>query len=153
MLAPPVVEGEGSSQPSEPQPAPSTAQPRIEEQIPLTESSSPQNTQTPRQALKEVTEVGRAITTAASLDAAQASGSISKTQSIAMSNDALSQEIGSGDRPRCQEAIGVSLLRLGLRGHLNIPMIHLSQEGSCLGTIKDCSRFGDQKVEKEGQKI
>ncbi|GJS78479.1 putative ribonuclease H-like domain-containing protein [Tanacetum coccineum] len=75
--------------------------------------------------------VVRATTTAASLDAAQA----------------------SGDKPRCQEAMGVSLLRLGLRGHLNILMIHLSQEGSCLGTIKDCSRFGDQKAEKEGQKI
>ncbi|GJT48822.1 hypothetical protein Tco_0974979 [Tanacetum coccineum] len=107
MLAPPVVEGEGSGQPSEPQPAPSTAQPRIEEQIPVTESSSPQNTQLPRQALQEDTQfpqtsvpipnvadeavfkewddrVVRATTTAASLDAAQA----------------------SGDRPRCQEAMG-----------------------------------------------
>ncbi|GJU86256.1 putative ribonuclease H-like domain-containing protein [Tanacetum coccineum] len=129
MLAPPVVEGEGSGQPSEPQPAPSTAQPRIEEQIPVTESSSPQNTQSPRQALQEDTQfpqtsvhipnvadeavfkewddrVVRATTTAASLDAAQASGNISKTQSTAMSNDPLSQEIGSGDRPRCQEAMG-----------------------------------------------
>ncbi|GKB38171.1 hypothetical protein Tco_0883113 [Tanacetum coccineum] len=41
MLAPPVVEGEGSGQPSKPQLAPSTTQPRIEEQIPVTESSSP----------------------------------------------------------------------------------------------------------------
>ncbi|GKC54358.1 hypothetical protein Tco_1077103 [Tanacetum coccineum] len=97
--------------------------------------------------------VVRATTTAASLDVAQASGNISKTQSTAMSNDPLSHEIGSGDRPRCQEAMGVSLLRLGLRGHLNIPMIHLSQEGSCLGTIKDCLRFGDSKAEKESQKI
>ncbi|GJY16090.1 putative ribonuclease H-like domain-containing protein [Tanacetum coccineum] len=176
MLAPPVVEGEGSGQPSEPQPAPSTAQPRIEEQIPVTESSSPQNTQSPRQALQEDTQfpqtsvpipnvadeavfkewddrVVRATTTAASLDAAQASGNISKTQSTAMSNDPLSQEISLGDRPRCQEAMGVSLLRLGLRGHLNIPMIHLSQEGSCLGTIKDCLMFSDQKAKKEGQKI
>ncbi|GKF79524.1 hypothetical protein Tco_0235092, partial [Tanacetum coccineum] len=48
--------------------------------------------------------VVRATTTAASLDAAQA----------------------SGDRPRCQEAMGVPLLKLGLRGHLNISMIHLS---------------------------
>ncbi|GKA90714.1 hypothetical protein Tco_0812584 [Tanacetum coccineum] len=56
MLAPPVVEGEGSGQPSEPQPTPSTAQPRIEEQIPVTESSSPQNTQSPRQALQEDTQ-------------------------------------------------------------------------------------------------
>ncbi|GJW35609.1 ribonuclease H-like domain, reverse transcriptase, RNA-dependent DNA polymerase [Tanacetum coccineum] len=50
--------------------------------------------------------VVRATTTAASLDAAQASGNITKTQSTAMSNDPLSQEIGSGDRPRCQEAMG-----------------------------------------------
>ncbi|GJW75228.1 putative ribonuclease H-like domain-containing protein [Tanacetum coccineum] len=40
--------------------------------------------------------VVRATTTAASLDAAQASGNITKTQSTAMSNDTLSQEIGSG---------------------------------------------------------
>ncbi|GKE58973.1 hypothetical protein Tco_1498158 [Tanacetum coccineum] len=56
MLAPPVVEGEGSAQPSKPQPTPSTAQPRIKEQIPVTESSSPQNTQLPRQALQEDTQ-------------------------------------------------------------------------------------------------
>ncbi|GKE64444.1 hypothetical protein Tco_1518605 [Tanacetum coccineum] len=50
--------------------------------------------------------VGRATTTAASLDAAQASGNITKTQSTAISNDLFSQEIGLGDRPRCQESIG-----------------------------------------------
>ncbi|GJZ32951.1 hypothetical protein Tco_0578387 [Tanacetum coccineum] len=132
MLAPPVVEGEGSGQPTEPQPAPSTTQPIIEEQIPVTESSSPQNTQTPRQALQEDTQlpqtsvpipnvadeavfkewddrVVRATTTAASLDTTQASGNISKTQSMVMSNNPLSQEIGSADRPMCQEAMrGVS---------------------------------------------
>ncbi|GJY77445.1 hypothetical protein Tco_0482561 [Tanacetum coccineum] len=93
------------------------------------QSSSPQNTQTPRQALHEDNQlpqtsvpipnvaneavfqewddrVVRATTTAASLDAAHASGNITKTQSMAMSNDSLSQEIGSGDRPRCQEAMG-----------------------------------------------
>ncbi|GKF99432.1 hypothetical protein Tco_0298215 [Tanacetum coccineum] len=97
MLAPLVVEGEGSGQPYEPQPAPYTVQPRIEEQIPITESSSPQNTQSPRQTLQEDTQfpqtsvpilnvadgalfkewddrVVRATTTAASLDATQASG-------------------------------------------------------------------------------
>ncbi|GJY41997.1 hypothetical protein Tco_0429267 [Tanacetum coccineum] len=36
----------------------------------------------------------------------QASGNITKTRSTAMSNDPLCQEIGSGDRPRCQEAKG-----------------------------------------------
>ncbi|GJR30335.1 hypothetical protein Tco_1106567 [Tanacetum coccineum] len=119
MLVPPVVEGEGSGQPTEPQPSPSTTQPIIEEQIPVTESSSPQNTQSPRQALQKDTQlpqtsmpipheaddavfkewddrVVRATTTAASLDAAQPSGNITKTQSQAMSNDPLSQEIGSG---------------------------------------------------------
>ncbi|GJW23117.1 hypothetical protein Tco_0033739 [Tanacetum coccineum] len=40
--------------------------------------------------------VVRATTTAASLDAAQASGNITKTQSTALSNDPLSQEIGLG---------------------------------------------------------
>ncbi|GKE45850.1 hypothetical protein Tco_1473134, partial [Tanacetum coccineum] len=138
MLVPPVVGGEGSGQPSEPQQPSSTTQPIIEEQIPVTELSSPQNTQSPGQALQKDTRlpqtsvpipnvadevvfkerddrVVRATTTAASLDAAHASGNITKTQSTAMSNDPLSQEIGSGDRPRCQEAMGVPLLRLG--GH------------------------------------
>ncbi|GJY20195.1 hypothetical protein Tco_0392761, partial [Tanacetum coccineum] len=47
--------------------------------------------------------VVRATTTAASLDAAQASGNILMTQSTTMSNDPLSQEIGSCDRPMCQD--------------------------------------------------
>ncbi|GJT82417.1 ribonuclease H-like domain-containing protein [Tanacetum coccineum] len=141
MLAPPVVEGEGLGQPSEPQPTPSTVQPRIEEQILVTESSSPQNTQFPQISVlipnvadeavfKEWDDrVVRATTIAASLDAAQASD------------------------PCAKKPWGVSLLRLGLRRHLNIHVIHLSREGSCLGNIKDCSRFGDQQVEKESQKI
>ncbi|GJU05214.1 hypothetical protein Tco_1121644 [Tanacetum coccineum] len=110
MLAIQAEEGEGSGHPSEPQPPPSTAQPIHEEPIPNVVSSSHQKTQTPRQALNQVTElpqtsepipnvpdeavyeewddrVERATTTAASLDAAQASG-------------------GS---PRCQEAMGGSI--------------------------------------------
>ncbi|GKE07973.1 hypothetical protein Tco_1411524, partial [Tanacetum coccineum] len=103
MLAPPVVGGEGSGQPSKPQPPSSTTQPIIEEQIPITELSSPQNTQSPRQALQKDTQlpqtnmpipnvvddvvfkerddrVVRATTTAASLDTTHASGNITKTQ-------------------------------------------------------------------------
>ncbi|GJW28347.1 putative ribonuclease H-like domain-containing protein [Tanacetum coccineum] len=119
MLAPPVVEGEGSGQPSEPQPAPSTAQPRIEEQIP-TSVSIPNVAD--EAIFKEWDDrVVRATTTAASLDAIQDSGNISKTQSTTMSNDPLSQEIGSG--------------------------------GNTPGSDEDCSRFGDQKSEKESQKI
>ncbi|GKC94457.1 hypothetical protein Tco_1159899 [Tanacetum coccineum] len=121
MLAPPVVEGEGSCQPSEPQPAPSTAQPIIEEHIPFPQTSVPIPNVADEAVFKEWdNKVVRATTTAASLDAIQASGNISKTQSTAMSNDPLSQEL---------------------------------VQGSCLGTIKDCSRFGDQQVEKESQKI
>ncbi|GKE18623.1 hypothetical protein Tco_1426200, partial [Tanacetum coccineum] len=104
-------------------------QPIIEEQILVTESSSPQNTHTSRQAIQEDTQlpqtsvpipnvadeailkewddrVVRATTSADILDAAQASGNITKTQSTTISNDPLSQEIGSGDRPRCQKAMG-----------------------------------------------
>nr|GEX99943.1 copia protein [Tanacetum cinerariifolium] len=47
--------------------------------------------------------VERAITTDASLVAEQDSDNITKTQSTAMSNDHISQEIGSGNRTKCQE--------------------------------------------------
>ncbi|GJZ96088.1 hypothetical protein Tco_0668422 [Tanacetum coccineum] len=50
--------------------------------------------------------VVRATTTAASLDAAHASANITKTQSTVITNDPLSQEIGSGDRPGRQERHG-----------------------------------------------
>ncbi|GJW01743.1 hypothetical protein Tco_1556994 [Tanacetum coccineum] len=56
--------------------------------------------------------VERATTTAASLDAEQASGNILKTQSTVMPNVPLPQGIGTGGSPRCQEATGVPLLRL-----------------------------------------
>ncbi|GJV75977.1 hypothetical protein Tco_1507561 [Tanacetum coccineum] len=52
-----VVGGERSGHPTEPQPTPYLAHPIPESQIPVTESSSPQNTQTPRQALHEHTEL------------------------------------------------------------------------------------------------
>ncbi|GKB41962.1 hypothetical protein Tco_0886904 [Tanacetum coccineum] len=57
MLALQAEEGEGSGNPSEPQPPPSTAQPTHEEPIPNIESSSPQKTQSPRQALNKDTEL------------------------------------------------------------------------------------------------
>ncbi|GKA36486.1 hypothetical protein Tco_0722977, partial [Tanacetum coccineum] len=55
--------------------------------------------------------VVRATTTVASLDAAHASANITKTQSTVITNDPLSQEIGSGDRPRCQEAMGGTIAK------------------------------------------
>ncbi|GJZ90512.1 hypothetical protein Tco_0662439 [Tanacetum coccineum] len=132
MLAIQAEEGEGSGHPSEPQPPPSTSQPTNEEPIPNVVSSSHQKTQTPRQALNQVTElpqtsepipnvpdeavyeewddrVERVTTTAASLDAEQTSGNINRTQSTAMPNVPLPQEIGAGGSPRCQEAIRGSI--------------------------------------------
>ncbi|GJV71375.1 hypothetical protein Tco_1491370 [Tanacetum coccineum] len=57
MLAIQAEEGEGLGHPSEAQPPPSTAQPIHEEPILNVVSSSHQKTQTPRQALKQVTEL------------------------------------------------------------------------------------------------
>nr|GEU41936.1 hypothetical protein [Tanacetum cinerariifolium] len=100
MLAIQAEEGEGSGHPSEPQPPPSTAQPTNDEPIPNVASSSNQKTQIPRQALHKDDKVERAATTAASLDAEQASGTINRTQSTTMPNVPLPQEIGVGGSPR-----------------------------------------------------
>nr|GEV48904.1 hypothetical protein [Tanacetum cinerariifolium] len=137
----------------QPQPPPSTAQPTNEEPIPNVVSSSHQKTQIPRQALNKVIElphtsrpipnvtyeavyeewddrVERVVTTAASLDAEQASGNINRAQSTTMPNVPLPQGISAGGSLRCQKAMGVPLLRLG---------------------VKDCSRFGDYKIEIKSQ--
>ncbi|GKB66075.1 hypothetical protein Tco_0927487 [Tanacetum coccineum] len=123
MLVIQAKEGKGLGHPSEPQLPPSTAQPINEEPILNIVSSSHQKTQTPRQALNQVTElhqtsepipnvldeaiyeelddrVERAITTAASLDAEQASGNINRTQFTAMPNVPLPQGISVGGSPR-----------------------------------------------------
>nr|GEY00878.1 hypothetical protein [Tanacetum cinerariifolium] len=105
--------GEGLEHPFEPQPPPSTAQPTNEEPIPNVVSSSQPKAQTPRKALIKDDRVERAATTAASLDVEQASGNINRTQSTTMPNVPLPREIGVGGSPRCQKAMGVSLLRLG----------------------------------------
>ncbi|GJW00974.1 hypothetical protein Tco_1556225 [Tanacetum coccineum] len=94
MLAPPVVEGEGSGQPTESQPAPSTTQPIIEEQVPVTESSSPQNTQTPRQALQEDNQLPHTSVPIPN---------VADEAVFTEWDDRV--EISSGDRPRCQEAM------------------------------------------------
>ncbi|GJY96828.1 hypothetical protein Tco_0513738 [Tanacetum coccineum] len=132
MLAIQAEEGEGSRHPSEPQPPPSPAQLTNEEPIPNVGSSSHQKTQTPRQALNQVIEspqtsepipnvpdeavfeewdnrVERATTTAASLDAEQASGNINRTQSMTIPNVPLPQGVGAGGSLRSQEAMGGSI--------------------------------------------
>ncbi|GJZ33837.1 hypothetical protein Tco_0579273 [Tanacetum coccineum] len=152
MLVSQVVEGEGSGQPSEPQPPSLTAPPSKEEQVSAVATSHPQKTQTPRQAKrgqdteipqssgspkkvgdeavhKELGDrVERAATTAASSDAEQDSGNILKTQSTIIPNVPLSHEIGTGGSPRCQESMGVPLLRLGLRGVLALETSKTAQD-------------------------
>ncbi|GKG36442.1 hypothetical protein Tco_0444120, partial [Tanacetum coccineum] len=66
--------------------------------------------------------VVRATTTAASLDAAQASGNITKTQSMTIPNVPLPQGIGAGGSLRCQEAMGGSIAHT----RSERPMIYLS---------------------------
>ncbi|GKC16758.1 putative ribonuclease H-like domain-containing protein, partial [Tanacetum coccineum] len=70
----------------------------------------------------------RAATTASSLEAEQDSGNINKTRSKATPNKHGSQGTRSGGGPRCQETMGVLLLKLGLREYLNFLMIYDSQE-------------------------
>ncbi|GJX24032.1 hypothetical protein Tco_0228477 [Tanacetum coccineum] len=125
ILVPQVVEGEGSGQPSEPQPPSSTALPS---QV-TTAALQHQKTHTPRRAKrgqdteilqssgppekvgdeavhKELGDrVERAATTFVSLDAQQNSGNILKTQSTAIPNMPLSQKIGTCSSPRFQEAM------------------------------------------------
>ncbi|GJU04139.1 hypothetical protein Tco_1114477 [Tanacetum coccineum] len=128
MLVIQAAKGEGSGHPSEPQPPPFIAQPTNEEPIPTDVSSSHQKTQTSRQALKEVTElpqtsepipnvpdeavyiewddkVGRATTTAASLDAAHASDV--STAGAAVTTDGAS--ISTDSPPRVSTTKDISI--------------------------------------------
>ncbi|GJW34615.1 hypothetical protein Tco_0057535 [Tanacetum coccineum] len=121
MLVPPVVVGEGSEQPPEPQPTPSTAPPEVLSLVTTAATSQPpkdpstyrrtkrgQNTKVPQsggspnkvgdEAINEemLDSVERAATTATSLEAEQASGNIHKTQFTATLNEPFSLELGSG---------------------------------------------------------
>ncbi|GJT83708.1 hypothetical protein Tco_1058050 [Tanacetum coccineum] len=86
-----LKEGEGSGNPSEPQPPPSTTQPTHEEQIPT--SVHIPNVADEAVFKERNDRVVRATTTAAHLDAAHANGNILKTQSTTMPNVPLPQGI------------------------------------------------------------
>nr|GEW06378.1 hypothetical protein [Tanacetum cinerariifolium] len=102
MLKIQAEEGEGSRYPSEPQPPPSTTQLTNEETIPNVVSSSYQKPQTPRKALNKVTELP------------QTSEPIPNVADVAIYEEWDDRVgIGAGGSPRCQEAMGVSLLKLG----------------------------------------
>ncbi|GJW92919.1 hypothetical protein Tco_0172591 [Tanacetum coccineum] len=71
----------------------------------------------------------RAATTASSLEGEKDSGNINRTQSMATLNESFPQGTDSGSGPKCQDTIlGVQKHKLGLRLHLNSPMIHIPQE-------------------------
>ncbi|GJW74075.1 putative ribonuclease H-like domain-containing protein, partial [Tanacetum coccineum] len=77
---------------------------------------------------REDYRVERDATTAASLDVEQDSGNILKTQSTAIPSVPLSQGIGTSSSPRCQEAMGGPLHRLGLRGVLALETSKTAQD-------------------------
>ncbi|GJS98276.1 putative ribonuclease H-like domain-containing protein [Tanacetum coccineum] len=120
MLAPPVVVGEGSEQPTEPQPTSFTAPQEILTQVATATASQPPkdpntyrrtkkgwNTKVPQsggspkkvgdEAINEemLDSVERAITTDASLDATRDNDNITKTQSTAILNEPHPQGEGS----------------------------------------------------------
>ncbi|GJW14925.1 putative ribonuclease H-like domain-containing protein [Tanacetum coccineum] len=107
MSVPQVVEGEGSRQPSEPQPPPSTALSSQEGQdTEIPQSGGPPEKVGDEAVHKELGDrVERAATTAVGLDAEQDNGNILKTQSTAIPNVPLSREIGTdgGHIPRSDE--------------------------------------------------
>ncbi|GJW63616.1 hypothetical protein Tco_0115500 [Tanacetum coccineum] len=89
----------------------------------------------------------RAITTDASLAAAQYSDNILKIQSTAIPNVDIPQGMDTGSTPRRQKTIGVLLLRLGIDGNLYL----IDKKGSCLKGSKDCSR--QSRVESSGDDL
>ncbi|GJY73977.1 putative ribonuclease H-like domain-containing protein [Tanacetum coccineum] len=88
-------EGEGSGNPSEPHPPPSTAQPTHEEP-------------------ERGDSVERAATTATSLEAVQDSSNIAKTQSMTTPTKPIYQETGLDGGPWRQETLGVPLFKLDM---------------------------------------
>ncbi|GKD43618.1 hypothetical protein Tco_1268263 [Tanacetum coccineum] len=130
MLVPPVVVGEGSEQPLETQPTPFTAPLEDLSQVTTPAASRPSkdpntNRRTKRGRNTKVSQSGgspnkvgdeaineemfdsveRAVTTASSLEAEQASGNINKTQTTAMPNVDIPQGMDTGGSPRHQETI------------------------------------------------
>ncbi|GJU62439.1 hypothetical protein Tco_1244274 [Tanacetum coccineum] len=98
------VKGEGSGQPSEPQPPSSTTPPSQEEQAPAS-GGTPKKVGDEAVHEESGDRVERVATTAANLDAEQDNGNILKTQSTAIPNVPLSQGIytGGGNIPGSDE--------------------------------------------------
>nr|GEW11048.1 ribonuclease H-like domain-containing protein [Tanacetum cinerariifolium] len=72
--------------------------------------------------------LGKATTTASSLEAEQGSGNISKTQTKATPSGPSSLRTRSEGGPRCHVTMGVVLFRLGLKGYLTCLTNHHSEK-------------------------
>nr|GEV85694.1 reverse transcriptase domain-containing protein [Tanacetum cinerariifolium] len=72
--------------------------------------------------------LGRATTTASSLEAEQGSGNISKTQTKATPSGPSSPRTSSEGGPGCHVTMGVVLFRLGLKGYVTCPINYYSEK-------------------------
>ncbi|GJU32075.1 putative ribonuclease H-like domain-containing protein [Tanacetum coccineum] len=126
MLVPPVVVGKGLEQPPEPQPTPSTAPPEVLSQV-------------GDEAINEemFDSVERAVTTASSLEAEQASGNINKTQFTATLNEPFFLELGSGSGPWRQETMGGMQAQTRSEGVSNLSSDPPLSGGHTLGSGED----------------
>ncbi|GJS04223.1 hypothetical protein Tco_0320731 [Tanacetum coccineum] len=104
MLGPPVVEGEGSGQPSEPRPTPSTTQPRIEVQV-TNVASHPQKTHTPRRAKRgQNTKIRQSSGPSKKVgDEVIYTREDDRVVRAATTTTSLEAEQESDSRPRCQD--------------------------------------------------
>ncbi|GKD22382.1 hypothetical protein Tco_1224085 [Tanacetum coccineum] len=135
MLEIQAEEGKGSGHPSESQPPPSTAQPIHKEPIPNVVSSSHQKTQTPRQALNQVTELPQS------------------------SEPIPNVGIGAGGSPRCQDATRGSIAqtssdRVPIQPY-DSPLPRVNTLGSDEGSMQLqelmalCTKFSDRVLALE----
>nr|GEV17590.1 hypothetical protein [Tanacetum cinerariifolium] len=95
--------------------------------------------------------LGRATTTASSLEAEQGSGNISKTQTKATPSGPSSPGTSSEGGPGCHVTIGVVVFRLGLKGYLTYPMNHHSEKGRMIKEIDDDENVNMVKSSKQGE--
>ncbi|GKC02196.1 putative ribonuclease H-like domain-containing protein, partial [Tanacetum coccineum] len=102
----------------------------------------------------------RAITPAASLDAAQDSDNIIRNQTMAMPNVDIPQGIDTGGSPRSEDTMGVLLLRLDgdITFELRLmyqshPMIHLSREVLDLEKEKDVQAVEILRIENRVKRL
>ncbi|GJW65725.1 hypothetical protein Tco_0117609 [Tanacetum coccineum] len=81
--------------------------------------------------------LGRATTTASSLEAEQGSGNIFKTQTKATPSRPSSRRTSSEGGPWCHVTMGVVLFRLGLKGYLTYPMNHHSEKSGKVTALEN----------------